>query len=93
MTLQLIRIVNLFFNALYVLLFARILLSWFPAARGSLVILIYKITEPLLAPVRKIIQRSPLGGPGMVLDFSPIFVFLLIFFLRDFIISMLVRML
>jgi len=88
---SLITAVDWFFNALYIVLLVRILLSWFPTARGQFVMYVYRFTEPFLAPVRKIIQKSPLGGPGMVIDFSPIFLFLLIFFLRDFIISLLQR--
>jgi len=89
---SLINFVDWFFTALYIILLVRILLTWFPTARGRAVFYIYRVTEPFLAPVRKMIQRSPLGGPGMVIDFSPILVFLLIFFLRDFIISLLQRL-
>jgi YggT family protein len=67
-----------FFWALYILLFVRIILSWFPMRNSKLMELLYAFTEPVLAPVRKLIQRSPLGGPGMVLDFSPLIVLLLL---------------
>ena len=71
--------VNTFFNVLYIVLFARILLSWFPMARGSrLVELLFMLTEPVLAPIRSLIHRSPLGGPGMMIDFSPIIAFILL---------------
>jgi len=90
---HLITTVNFIFNALYILLLVRILLSWFPNTRGQYVSMLYRVTEPFLAPIRNIIQRSPLGGPGMFIDFSPIFAFLLIFLLRDFTISMLQRLL
>ena len=77
-----------FFNVLYVMLFVRILLSWFPMFRGSrLVELLYILTEPVLAPIRNLIQRSPLGGPGMVLDFSPIIAFVLLRLLSSVIVS------
>jgi len=88
----LIRTVDLFFTALYIILFARILMSWFPHSQGQLRVVIFRITEPVLMPIRKIIQRSPLGGPGMVIDITPIFAFPLIFILRDFTISMLQRL-
>jgi YggT family protein len=88
----LIRAVDWFFTALYIVLLVRILLSWFPNVRGRWVFYVYRVTEPVLAPIRKVIQRSPLGGPGMIIDFSPIFAFLLIFLLRDIIINLLVRM-
>ncbi|MCL2187152.1 MAG: YggT family protein [Defluviitaleaceae bacterium] len=88
-----ITAVDWFFTALYIVLLVRILLSWFPNVRGRWVYYIFHFTEPVLAPIRKIIQRSPLGGSGMVIDFSPIFAFLLIFLLRDVIISLLGRLL
>ncbi len=60
------------------LVLVRCLLSWFPVDRdGPIVRLIYILTEPLLAPIRKMIFNSPLGGQGMMIDFSPIFVFIL----------------
>jgi uncharacterized protein YggT (Ycf19 family) len=31
-----------------------------------------------MSPVRKLLYKSPLGGPGMMLDFSPVIVILLI---------------
>jgi len=68
-------------------------LSWFPNARGKWTMYVYRLTEPVLAPIRKIIQRSPLGGPGMIIDFSAIFALLLIFLLRDFTMNMLGRLL
>ncbi|MCL2576548.1 MAG: YggT family protein [Defluviitaleaceae bacterium] len=70
--------VGVFFTALYVMLFARIILSWFPMRDSRLMELLYAFTEPILAPVRNLLRRSPLGGPGMVLDFSPLIVFLLL---------------
>ena len=42
-------------------IFARVLLSWIPMGDGSqlnpLVAIIYQITEPILAPLRRIIPR------------------------------------
>jgi len=76
------------FNILTGLVIIRVLLSWMPMVRGGrFVELIFAFTEPVLAPVRKIIDRSPLGGPGMMLDFSPIVAFVLLGFLRSFLLS------
>ena len=50
---------------------ARILLSWFPIGRqGFIAALLAAFTEPFIGPVRKLINRSPLGQ-GMMIDFSP----------------------
>ena len=62
---------------LYVLLlFARIILSWFPISPGSglssVFSLLYNVTEPVLGPVRRMLP--PVGIGGMGLDLSPIIV-------------------
>ena len=75
----LINTASMFFNVLMVLLFVRILMSWLPMFQGSrFAELLFSLTEPFLAPIRKLIMKSPLGGPGMVLDFSPIIAFVLL---------------
>ena len=69
------------FNKIFVfLVFIRALLSWFPIIRDGIIYsIIYNLTEPILAPVRNILSRSPLGGSsGMMIDFSPIFAILLV---------------
>jgi YggT family protein len=70
---------------LYVIvLFARIILSWFPMSGDSPLAPIYRflfaITEPLLAPIRRVIP--PIGLGGMGLDLSPLIVLLVLEFLR-----------
>ncbi|MCD9622487.1 YggT family protein [Rhabdothermincola salaria] len=60
-------------------LLARIILSWFPATGGALDSVqrvLFRITEPVLAPVRAILPPVRLGG--MALDLSPIVVFILL---------------
>lgn len=59
-----------------IVLFARILLSWFPIEPGttlaSVFSFVYSATEPLLGPVRRLLP--PVGMGGMGLDLSPIIV-------------------
>ena len=74
----LIQSIIQFGNILRMLIFARIILSWIPLGNNAVTRLIYATTEPLLGPIRRLIQRSPLGGPGMMLDFSPVILFILI---------------
>jgi len=38
---------------------------------------IYQVTEPILAPARELIDKTPIGG-NMMVDFSPIIVWLVI---------------
>ena len=83
--------IHYFGNLLIFLIFVRAILSWFPQPRSNgplrqlyfgLLRLAHVLTDPILSPIRSLIQRSPLGGPGMVLDFSPIIAFFLINFGR-----------
>ena len=81
-----------FANLLIFLIFVRAILSWFPEPRSDgplrqiyygLLKLAHTMTDPITGPIRRLIQKSPLGGPGMVLDFSPIIAFFLIGIVRD----------
>ena len=57
----------------FIVLFARIILSWFPMQPGtsmaSIASIIYQLTEPVMGPVRRLIPTI-----GMI-DISPIVVF------------------
>lgn len=60
------------------LIFIRILTSWFnPNPNQPIMKFLYDITEPVLAPARKLLPSF--GG----IDFSPILVFMLISFLQS----------
>ena len=64
---------------LYMLvIFARIIMSWFPPTPGTTYAQIFegfdKATEPVLAPVRAMLPPVRMGTMG--LDLSPIVVFL-----------------
>ena len=66
-----------FLQAYLILMFARIILSWFPVnpASGLATVygFLYSITEPVLGPIRRVIP--PIGAGGMGIDLSPIVVF------------------
>lgn len=76
----LIQSVDMLFTFVRMLLLARIILSWLTMATGpnALVQFVYNLTEPLLMPIRRVLAKSPLGGPGMMLDFSVLILFLLL---------------
>jgi YggT family protein len=64
---------------LYLLIvFVRIIMSWFPPTPGTTYAQIYEVfdrlTEPVLAPIRAMIPPIRMGTAG--LDLSPIIVFL-----------------
>lgn len=74
----LLHAVDLFFYLLEILILVRILFSWIVGYRGGYVMrLIYNLTEPILQPVRNMVDKSPLGG-GVGLDFSPVFALILL---------------
>lgn len=63
-------------TAYLVVIFGRILLSWFPLAPGTIFAGVqtfaYMVTEPVLGPLRRMLP--PVGFGGMGLDLSPIIV-------------------
>ena len=78
---------NTLFNILYFLLIIRVVLSWFAVnPYNEIVQVIYKITDVILAPFRRLPLRI-----GMM-DFSPILAFLALWFLRDIIVGILVQL-
>jgi YggT family protein len=72
-------------DAYLIIMFARIIMSWFPISPGSglasVYSFLYTLTEPVLAPIRRVIP--PLGMGGMGLDLSPLVVFFGITILRS----------
>jgi YggT family protein len=69
----------------WVILFARILLSWFPAPMSgigrTLWDLVHDLTEPVLRLVRGLLPPVRMGTMG--LDLSPIIVFIALFAVRE----------
>jgi YggT family protein len=66
-----------FFTVIEFLILARIILSWVSPGMGSPVVrFIINITEPVLAPFRRLLERSPIGGG--LFDFSPVIAILVI---------------
>ncbi len=83
----LVQALGLFFYFLEILIFVRILLSWVPMGYNSAIgRFLYNMTEPILGPVRDMVDRSPLGG-GFGLDFSPIFALILMRLVQTLLIS------
>ena len=69
----LVNFVLLLVTVLWLLVFARVILSWTnPMGGGGLVAFVYQVTEPILAPIRRVLPPS--GG----LDWSPLIATLLL---------------
>ena len=81
MQIVLIQTVNTFFKLLEFLILARVILSCIPLGRNNaLVQMLYILTEPILSPIRSLLDKSPLGG--MMLDFSAWFAMILLYFVQ-----------
>jgi len=73
---------SMVFKVLYFLLTVRIILSWIPVDPYNTVVnTLYQVTDPLLAPFRKIPLQI-----GMM-DLTPIFAFLVLAFLDHFVVG------
>lgn len=76
------QILYAFLTVVMYLLFARAITSWFVKDLSNPIIrFLYEVTEPLLAPVRKILQKQNIGGGTM--DFSFIAVYIIVLILRS----------
>jgi YggT family protein len=71
-------LIVLLFIYLYGVLLPRALLSWFPASPGSWLVpvnaALYRLSEPVLAPVRRLLPTARLGGMGLDLSFIVVFI-------------------
>jgi len=64
---------QLFVTAIWLLVLGRVLMSWFdPSRRNRASQLIIQATEPILAPVRRLLPQSG------TFDFSPLVVLLIL---------------
>ncbi|MFA5287615.1 MAG: YggT family protein [Candidatus Omnitrophota bacterium] len=81
------RILDVGFSILYWLILIRALISWVsPDPHNFIVQFLYKATEPILYPIRKILPLSLKFG----IDISPIIAFLAIMFLKSFLVRSLI---
>ncbi|MCK5492650.1 MAG: YggT family protein [Candidatus Omnitrophica bacterium] len=76
-------VISLIFKILNFIIFVRVIMSWVSAdPRNKIVQFILKVTEPILAPIRRVL---PVSG----IDLSPMIAFFLIMFLRNFVVRVL----
>ena len=80
------HIVSIILTMAYWLILIRALISWVnPDPYNGIVQFLYRTTEPILQPIRKIM-------PPMGVDISPIIAFIAIIFLQSFLVSTLLRL-
>ncbi|OGX16988.1 MAG: hypothetical protein A3K83_07040 [Omnitrophica WOR_2 bacterium RBG_13_44_8b] len=78
------HILDVLLTILYWLILIRALVSWVnPDPYNTIVQFLYKTTEPILYPIRKMLPFSMKFG----LDISPIIAFLAIIFLQSFLVK------
>lgn len=74
----LLTFINLFVTVFNILLLARVLLSWFnPNPSGGVIGVLFDLTEPILAPIRRVLPQ------GQLIDFSPLIAFVLLQLLAE----------
>lgn len=86
--LALAKLIGMVLSIIYFLLVIRIIMSWVnPDPYNDIVRMIYKLTDPILNPIRRMLPMQM----GMM-DFSPIVAFLGIYFLNQFLVNILMMM-
>ena len=81
------QVLDILLRILYWLILIRALVSWVnPDPYNPVVQFLYKATEPILYPIRRLLPLNFRFG----LDISPVIAFLLIMFLRSFLVRTLV---
>jgi YggT family protein len=77
------EIIDILLKSLEIVILVRVILSWANAdSYNQFVRIIVMISEPFLAPFRKLLPPWKLGG----LDLSPMFAILSLFFIRAFLV-------
>ncbi|OPZ86039.1 MAG: YGGT family protein [Firmicutes bacterium ADurb.Bin419] len=75
----LIRALDLLLYVIEIALVIRAVLSWIPniSRDNPLIVILNQVTEPILTPVRAMVEKSSFGRNSMI-DISPLIVFLII---------------
>ena len=80
----LITIVDYAFTFYSIILLARVLISWFPVdPYNPIVRVLHQLTEPLLAPIRRLLPQTG------AIDFSPLVGFVVIILAQRIVIGLL----
>jgi YggT family protein len=77
------EVIGLILNFYMWVIIIRALISWVnPDPYNPVVQLLYKVTEPILNPIRRLVPAYSIG-----IDLSPLIVILIIIFLRSFLVA------
>ncbi|HON59545.1 MAG TPA: YggT family protein [Smithella sp.] len=82
------KIMNMVLTLYMWIIIFRALISWVnPDPYNQIVIILYRITEPVLGPIRRMLPLRNIG-----IDFSPVVVLLIIMFLKYFLVDTLIQL-
>lgn len=81
------RILDILLTVYLWIIIARALISWVnPDPYNPIVIFLHRVTEPVLAPIRRLIPRH-----NLPIDFAPLVILLLIIFLQSFVVQTMIQ--
>ena len=82
------RVLNFVVSAYTIVIVFRVILSWIQIpSLYPVAVVVYKLTEPLLRPIRKYVPPQKMGG----LDISPMILLVIIMFINSFLIRSLTQ--
>ena len=82
------RVLNTVVSAYTIVIVFRVILSWIQIpSLYPVAVIVYKLTEPLLKPIRKYVPPHKMGG----LDISPMILLIALMFINTFVIRSLMQ--
>ena len=82
------RILSFIISAYTIVIVFRVILSWIQIpSLYPVAVIVYKLTEPLLKPIRKYVPPYKMGG----LDISPMILLVILMFINSFVIRSLTQ--
>ncbi len=82
------KIIDLALTIYMWIIIARAIISWVnPDPYNQIVQVLYRVTEPVMAPVRRWLPMR-----GMGIDLSPLVILLIIFFLQSFLVKSMIEL-
>jgi len=82
------RVLNFIVSAYTIVIVVRVILSWIQIpSLYPVAVIVYKLTEPLLRPIRKYVPPHKMGG----LDLSPMILLIILMFINSFVIRSLIQ--
>lgn len=82
------RILNFLVSAYTIVIVFRVILSWIQIpSLYQVAVIVYKLTEPLLKPIRRYVPPQKMGG----LDISPMILLIILMFINSFVVRSLIQ--